>query len=62
MLPMMVGLMGTSVYSGIAITRTGRYWGYPIAGTAVTIAAMLWMTTLEAERIEAESRRSEVDH
>jgi MFS family permease len=48
MLPMMVGLMGTAIGSGIAITRTGRYKAYPIAGTAVTITAMLWMTTLAA--------------
>ena len=48
MLPMMVGLMGTAIGSGIAITRTGRYKPYPIAGTVVTIAAMLWMTTLAA--------------
>lgn len=48
MLPMMVGLMGTAIFSGIAITRTGRYKAYPIAGTAVTTAAMLWMTTLAA--------------
>jgi EmrB/QacA subfamily drug resistance transporter len=48
MLPMMVGLMGTAIGSGIAITRTGRYKPYPIAGAAVTIAAMLWMTTLAA--------------
>ena len=48
MLPMMVGLMGTAIGSGIAITRTGRYKPYPIVGTVVTIAAMLWMTTLAA--------------
>jgi EmrB/QacA subfamily drug resistance transporter len=48
MLPMMVGLMGTAIGSGIAITRTGRYKPFPIAGAAITIAAMLWMTTLAA--------------
>lgn len=48
MLPMMVGLMGTSIYSGIAITKTGKYKAYPIAGGVLTIAAMLWMTTLTA--------------
>lgn len=48
MLPMMAGLMGTSIYSGIAITRSGQYKKYPIAGTVVTIFAMLWMTTLAA--------------
>ncbi|MGO1696619.1 MAG: MDR family MFS transporter [Arthrobacter sp.] len=48
MLPMMAGLMTTSIWSGIAITRSGRYRPYPIAGTLVTAAAMLAMTTLSA--------------
>jgi EmrB/QacA subfamily drug resistance transporter len=48
MLPMMVGLMGTSIFSGIAITRTGRYRLFPIAGTIVTGIAMTAMTTLTA--------------
>jgi EmrB/QacA subfamily drug resistance transporter len=48
MLPMMVGLMGTSIWSGIAITKSGKYRAYPIAGTLVTAAAMLAMTTLAA--------------
>ncbi|MEE2570910.1 MDR family MFS transporter [Pseudarthrobacter sp. J64] len=48
MLPMMVGLMGTSIYSGIRISKTGTYKMYPIIGASLTIAAMLWMTTLSA--------------
>ncbi|MFL4476209.1 MDR family MFS transporter [Paeniglutamicibacter sp. MACA_103] len=48
MVPMMVGMMGTSIYSGIAITKTGKYKGYPIAGALVTAAAMLAFTTLSA--------------
>jgi EmrB/QacA subfamily drug resistance transporter len=48
MLPMMLGLMGTSIYSGIAITKTGKYKGYPIAGALVTAIAMLAFTTLSA--------------
>jgi EmrB/QacA subfamily drug resistance transporter len=48
MLPMMAGMMGTSIYSGIAITKSGSYKKYPIGGTLLTIASMLWMTTLEA--------------
>ncbi|MDQ6755133.1 MAG: MFS transporter [Actinomycetota bacterium] len=48
MLPMMVGLMGTSIFSGIAITKTGRYKIFPILGGVLTIAAMLWFTTLTA--------------
>lgn len=48
MLPMMFGLMGTSIWSGLAITRTGRYKKYPITGTIIVVLAMLWMTTLAA--------------
>ena len=49
MLPMMVGLMGTSIYSGLAITKTGKYKKYPIMGAALVIVAMLWMTSLSAD-------------
>jgi EmrB/QacA subfamily drug resistance transporter len=49
MLPMMAGLIGTSIISGIAITRTGRYKLFPIVGTLLTAAAMVAMTTLAAE-------------
>lgn len=49
MLPMMVGLMGTSIYSGIRLTKTGKYKAFPIIGALLTIVAMLWMTTLSAE-------------
>ncbi|MFF2493779.1 MDR family MFS transporter [Agromyces sp. NPDC058064] len=49
MLPMMAGMMGTSIWSGIAISKSGRYRAYPIAGTPVTAAAMLAMTTLSAD-------------
>ncbi|GEO96637.1 MDR family MFS transporter [Kocuria turfanensis] len=48
MVPMMVGLMGTSIWSGLRISRTGRYKAYPPAGTLVTASAMLAMTTLTA--------------
>jgi EmrB/QacA subfamily drug resistance transporter len=49
MLPMMVGLIGTSIVSGIAITKTGRYKMFPIIGTLLTAAAMVAMTTLTAD-------------
>lgn len=49
MLPMMVGLIGTSIASGIAITRTGKYKLFPILGTLVVAAAMIAMTTLTSE-------------
>ncbi|AJT40410.1 MDR family MFS transporter [Psychromicrobium lacuslunae] len=49
MLPMMAGLFATSIYSGIAISKSGKYKIYPIIGTSLTILAMLWMTTLTAD-------------
>jgi EmrB/QacA subfamily drug resistance transporter len=49
MLPMMVGLIGTSILSGIAITKTGRYRMFPILGTLITGAAMVAMTSLSAD-------------
>ena len=49
MLPMMVGLIGTSIVSGILITRTGRYRIFPILGTLITGVAMIAMTTLTAD-------------
>jgi EmrB/QacA subfamily drug resistance transporter len=49
MLPMMVGLIGTSIVSGILISRTGRYKLFPIVGTLLTGLAMVLMTTLTAE-------------
>lgn len=49
MLPMMAGLMGTSIASGIAITRTGKYKLFPILGTLITAAAMIAFTTLTAD-------------
>ncbi len=46
MIPMMVGLMGTSITSGILISKTGRYKIYPILGTIITGVAMIAFTTL----------------
>ncbi|WP_394941522.1 MDR family MFS transporter [Psychromicrobium sp. YIM B11713] len=48
MLPMMGGVFLTSIFSGIAITRTGKYKIYPIIGTLVTLVALFSLTTLTA--------------
>jgi EmrB/QacA subfamily drug resistance transporter len=48
MLPMMAGLIGTSIVSGTLITKTGRHRAFPIVGTIVVGVAMLGMTTLAA--------------
>ncbi|MBQ0924530.1 MDR family MFS transporter [Saccharopolyspora endophytica] len=49
MLPMMAGLMLTSITSGALITKTGRYKVFPILGTLITAGGMLAMTTLSAD-------------
>ena len=49
LLPMMAGLIGTSILSGNLITKTGRYRIYPIVGTILTGIAMLLFTTLTAD-------------
>jgi EmrB/QacA subfamily drug resistance transporter len=49
MIPMMVGLIGTSIVSGNLITKTGRYRMFPVIGTLVTAAAMIAFTTLTAD-------------
>ncbi|WP_029150129.1 MDR family MFS transporter [Microbacterium indicum] len=49
LIPMMVGLMGTSITSGILISKTGKYKIYPILGTLITVGAVLLFTTLAAD-------------
>ncbi|NLU81966.1 MDR family MFS transporter [Rhodococcus sp. HNM0569] len=46
MIPMMVGLMLTTIGSGLAITKTGKYRVYPIVGLAITCLALAWLTTM----------------
>lgn len=47
LLPLMAGLMLTSVGSGRIIARTGRYRGWPIAGMLVGAAGMALLSTMD---------------
>jgi DNA-binding MarR family transcriptional regulator len=47
LLPMVVGMLITSVGSGQLIARTGRYKVYPIVGTAVLAVALYLLSTLD---------------
>jgi len=49
MLPMMLGLLITSTASGQIISRTGRYRVFPIVGCAVFTAALVLLSTMDAE-------------
>ncbi|MFY1688401.1 MDR family MFS transporter [Plantactinospora sp. WMMB782] len=49
MLPMMAGVIVTSVLSGRAISRIGRYKWFPVAGAVVLVAGMLLFTQLQVD-------------
>ncbi|MEV0970692.1 MFS transporter [Microtetraspora glauca] len=46
LLPMMAGMLGTSITSGQVISHTGHYRMFPIAGMAITTAALLLLHQL----------------
>src|SRR3954469_16934448 len=47
LLPVMAGLLFTSILSGQVITRTGRYRVFPIAGTAIGVLGLLLLARLD---------------
>jgi EmrB/QacA subfamily drug resistance transporter len=48
LVPLMAGLLVTSILSGQFITRTGHYRAFPIAGMGIVAAGMYLLSTLEA--------------
>jgi EmrB/QacA subfamily drug resistance transporter len=48
LLPLIAGLLVTSIFSGRLITRTGHYKVYPVAGTAVAAAGLYLLSTMGA--------------
>jgi len=50
MLPMILGLMISSIASGQIIARTGKYRIFPTIGTALMAAGFFWFTFADAER------------
>ncbi|NLF03833.1 MAG: MFS transporter [Actinomycetales bacterium] len=46
MLPMMVGVMGTSITSGLLISKTGRYKAYPVVGMGIVTLGLVALTRL----------------
>jgi EmrB/QacA subfamily drug resistance transporter len=46
MLPMMGGLLATSISTGQVISRRGRYKAFPVAGTAVITVALVLLSRL----------------
>lgn len=54
MLPMVLGMLLTSIGSGQIVARTGRYRLFPIAGTAVTTVGLLLLSRLDEHSGTAE--------
>ncbi|HCT78255.1 MAG TPA: MFS transporter [Micromonosporaceae bacterium] len=55
LLPMMLGVMTTSMVIGRMITKTGKYRIFPIIGGVVMIVAMLLLTKLDTDTSKLES-------
>ncbi|MFJ8686398.1 MDR family MFS transporter [Micromonospora wenchangensis] len=49
MLPMMAGIIVTSIVTGRAMSRIGRYKWFPVAGSVVLVAGMLLFTRLQVD-------------
>ncbi|MFZ4174871.1 MULTISPECIES: MFS transporter [unclassified Streptomyces] len=47
MLPMMGGIVGTSIVSGQMISRSGRYRSHPVVGVALSVVGMWLLSRLE---------------
>ncbi len=55
MIPMVVGMMTTSISSGRWITRTGRYKAFPILGAGLTTVGLLLLSRLDVDTTRTES-------
>jgi EmrB/QacA subfamily drug resistance transporter len=49
LIPLMAGLLTTSIASGRLITRTGRYKHYPIIGSSIMAVALFLLSTMSPE-------------
>lgn len=49
MLPMTVGVMLTSIGSGLAIAKSGRYKAFPITGMGIATLGLAWLTTITGD-------------
>ena len=49
LIPLMLGIVSTSIASGKLITKHGKYKRYPIAGTAIMSLGILAMTRLDTD-------------
>jgi EmrB/QacA subfamily drug resistance transporter len=55
LVPLMIGMLGASVFAGQIVTRTGRYRVLPIAGTAIAAVGLFLLSTMDAATPRPES-------
>lgn len=46
MIPMMAGLLVSSIGSGALVSKTGRYKWFPVVGTSIVVVALLLLSTM----------------
>lgn len=49
LVPMMVGLLIASIFTGLMVTRTGRYKIFPVVGTALAAIGLFLLSTLNVD-------------
>ena len=49
LIPLMLGIVSTSIYSGKAISKSGKYKKFPVLGTTLMTVGILLMVTLTRE-------------
>lgn len=55
LVPLMLGLLGSSILAGRAVTRTGRYRRFPVAGCATATVGLFLLATLDETSGRTES-------
>lgn len=55
LVPLMIGMLGASVFAGQVVTRTGRYRVLPITGTAIAAVGLFLLSTMDAATPRFES-------
>lgn len=55
LLPLIAGMLTSSISTGRTITRTGRYHRYPVAGMTLTVVALLLLSRMDAGTSRVES-------
>ena len=55
LVPLMIGMLGASVFAGQIVTRTGRYRVLPIVGTAIAAVGLFLLSTMDAATPRLES-------